>query len=296
MFSLIQILGSSAPNLDILDIGAMIEGAPRYASIYDPDDNNLTLVEPNKKEANNLKKIFSKNIRILEEYLGDGNSWQYYTTQYPGCSSLYEPDPEMINQFQSIGTEPNSNFSVIDKSTVQTVRLDNLLPSVAADLIKIDVQGAELVILDNAKKILRDTCVIETEVEFVQLYKKQPLFGDLQVFLKVMGFSFHKFIDVGSRCFRPMSFHDNQFSGMSQMLWADAIFVRDFSRFDNYTNDQLLKTAFIMHDVYSSFDFTYRLLNEFDSRNDTRYTHSYVKKLLLNQPLPRFMLNFKETI
>ena len=296
MFSLRQILESSAPNLDILDIGAMIEGTPRYAPIYDPDHTNLTLVEPNKREVNNLKKIFSKNIRILEDYLGDGKSWQFHTTQYPGCSSIYEPDPEIINQFQSIGTELNSNFAVIEKTIVQTAKLDNISPSILADLIKIDVQGAELIVLENAKKVLRDTCVIETEVEFIQLYKKQPLFGDLQVFLKGMGFSFHKFIDVGSRCFRPMSFHDNQFSGMSQMLWADAIFIKDFSNFDHYTNDQLLKTAFIMHDIYSSFDFTFRLLSEFDGRNDTRYTQNYMKKLMLDQPLARFMLNFKETI
>lgn len=80
------------------------------------------------------------------------------------------------------------------------------------------------------------------------------------------------------------------------MLWADAIFIKDFSNFDYYTNDQLLKTAVIMHDIYSSFDFTYRLLKEFDSRNGTRYTKNYMKKLMLDQPLPRFMLNLKETI
>ena len=76
MFSLRQIFQSSTPNLDILDIGAMIEGTPRFATIYDPDHTNLTLVEPNKKEANNPKRFLVKifeYLRIILEMVSPVN-------------------------------------------------------------------------------------------------------------------------------------------------------------------------------------------------------------------------------
>jgi hypothetical protein len=36
--------------------------------------------------------------------------------------------------------------------------------------------------------VLADALVVETEAEFVPLYRGQPLFGDLQVFLRDQGF------------------------------------------------------------------------------------------------------------
>jgi hypothetical protein len=41
---------------------------------------------------------------------------------------------------------------------------------------------------------------------------------------------------------------------ISQVMWADAIFVRDFSRIDAYGDDGLVKAATILHTVYQSFD------------------------------------------
>ncbi len=80
----------------------------------------------------------------------------------------------------------------------------------------------------NGTKKLQDVLVVETEVEFLALYKDQPLFGDLQVFLRDHGFVLHKLIDVAGRPFRPIS-PPNPHTPMSQLLWADAIFVRDFT-------------------------------------------------------------------
>ena len=112
--------------------------------------------------------------------------------------------------------------------TVDTTRLDDISPEVEADYVKIDVQGSELQILENATKTLEQVLIIEAEVEFLPIYKDQPLFGDLQIFMRSQGFVLHKLIDVASRCFMPQYFGGNRHAGMSQMLWADAVFVRDF--------------------------------------------------------------------
>ena len=56
---------------------------------------------------------------------------------------------------------------------------------------------------------------------------------------------------------------------MSQLLWADAIFVRDFTRLDAYSDDDLLKAAAVLDVVYSSYDLAGLLLIEYDRRVKT---------------------------
>ena len=57
----------------------------------------------------------------------------------------------------------------------------------------------------NAVATLTGTVVIDCEVEFVPMYRGQPLFGDIQCFLREQGFMLHKFIDVDGRAFRRSS-------------------------------------------------------------------------------------------
>ena len=113
--------------------------------------------------------------------------------------------------------------------------------------------------------------VVESEVEFIPLYKDQPLFGDVQVFLRERGFVLHKFLDIAGRGFRPFNGpKNNPHAAMSQILWADAIFVRDFSRLDTFNDDQLIKAAVILIEVYRSHDLAHLLLVEYDRRRQTQ--------------------------
>src|SRR6185503_3749143 len=161
--------------------------------------------------------------------------------------------------------DPGGNFHVQRTSTVETVRLDDIKPPLTIDYLKADTQGYELEIMRNGTAALANTLVIECEVEFVPLYRGQPLFGDVQCFLREQGFMLHKLIDVAGRPFRPFN-PPNPFLPMSQMLWADAIFVRDFTRLEAYGDDELLQAAAILDVVYSSFDLVGVLLTEYDRR------------------------------
>jgi hypothetical protein len=74
---------------------------------------------------------------------------------------------------------------------VETVSLDaacarESLP--AADFLKIDTQGSELDILRGAEQSLKAAAMVELEVEFVEVYKGQPLFHDVSQFMADRGF------------------------------------------------------------------------------------------------------------
>ena len=73
--------------------------------------------------------------------------------------------------------------------------MDSILPSdLSIDLLKIDTQGSELDVLKGAGDLLNNTSYIECEVEFVPLYKDQPLFQDIEDYLKSYNFKLAKFI------------------------------------------------------------------------------------------------------
>ncbi len=59
------------------------------------------------------------------------------------------------------------------------------------DLLKLDIQGAELKALHGARKILKSAKVVYTEVSFVPIYKESPLLSDIDGFMNSCGFRRH---------------------------------------------------------------------------------------------------------
>src|SRR5262249_48628134 len=149
-------------------------------------------------------------------------------------------------------------------------------PKLTADYLKIDTQGAELEIMRNGTSVLTNALVIECEVEFVPLYRQQPVLGDVQCFLRDHGFMLHKLIDVAGRPLHPFK-PPNPYVPISQLLWADAIFVKDFTRLDAYSDDGLLKAAAILDMIYGSYDLAGLLLIEYDRRSKTALWPAYAK-------------------
>jgi FkbM family methyltransferase len=275
---LAEILGCPIPTIEVVDVGAMTTGHDRYHELMTSNLARVTGFEPNPVEFARLQARAGP-YRYFPICLGNGAPATFHATRYPGCSSLLAPNPDIIDKFMTIGcTEPEGNFHVQSTEQIETVRLDDLGPDVTVDYLKIDVQGYELEIMRHGTSKLANAVVIESEVEFVPLYRDQPLFGDMQCFLRDQGFILHKLIDVGGRPFRPFA-PPNQFMPISQVLWADAIFVRDFSRLDGYTPDGLLKAAAVLDLVYGSYDLAALLLGEFDRRSSTGLYSRYVNSL-----------------
>ena len=158
--------------------------------------------------------------------------------------------------------------------------------------MKLDVQGAELDVLRGGTSCLANVLVLEAEVEFVPLYKNQPLFGHIQSFLHEHHFLMHKFVDIIGRTLRPMV-AGNPYGTISQVLWADAIFVRDYSQDGLYTDEQLLKAAAILYDTYNSYDLSYYLLRKYDQRRGTAFARTFLDALGTVPDLPFTYMNLK---
>ena len=125
-------------------------------------------------------------VRYLPYALGsrDGAKATLYITDSPGSSSLLEPNREVLDQFLY-----GSRISVTTTTPVTLTTLDTACErhEIAPDVIKLDIQGAELDVLRGAVRTLANALLIESEVEFQPLYVGQPLFRDIDAFMAKKG-------------------------------------------------------------------------------------------------------------
>ncbi len=274
------------PQIEIYDVGAMAEGPDRYEALVTQELAHVTGFEPNPEELAKLQTEHHPRKTYHPHFLGRGGPATFYVTKWPGCCSLFEPDPAVIDLFTAIGTVYPDNFCIMRTMPVETKRLDDIPGLPKCDYLKIDVQGGELDILEHATNAFSQAVVLEVEVEFLPIYKNQPLFGEISTFLRGKGFVLNKFIDVGGRAIRPFQLERNAFEPVSQLLWGDAIFVRDYTQLGAWTNDQLLKAAAILYEVYCSHDLAHHLLVVHDRRTGgTRAAH-FLKALGKMPSLP----------
>ncbi len=131
---------------------------------------------------------------------------------------------------------------------------------------------------------LRDIVVMQTEVEFVELYEGQPLMADVDSFLRSQGFCFLSFVFPMGRPYKPLQFAGNPNVPIRQLLWADAIYVRDFRKRTQWSERQLKAAILLLHELYDAFDLAALLLSELDSRQNTQWQESYVASVLLSHP------------
>jgi len=286
-------LGVELPAIQVLDVGAMMEHEDRYQLLVDQGLAEVTGFEPNPEKLRELLEARRDPYRYLPYFLGRGEPATFYFTRYPGCSSLYPPDPDVIDLFTGVGTGPGEKFEVIESSRVETRRLDDLDEVPTPDFVKIDVQGAALDVLHGGRERVSEALVLEVEAEFVPLYKGQPLFGDIQLFLGSRGFVLHKFIDVAGRAIAPFSNNPNPMEPVSQILYADAIFVREFTRLAGFSDSDLLKAATILHELYRSVDLVNHLLREHDRRRNTHFARDYLEAVESSGGVASMVLNIR---
>ncbi len=263
-------------RVKVVDVGANpIDSTPPYASLLRRGDADVVGFEPNREGLAKLDLRKGPFETYLPHAIGDGKRHTLHFCQAPGMTSLLQPNPAVLNLFHGFPIWGQ----VLATEEVDTIRLDDIPETAGVDLLKMDIQGAELMVLRNAEARLADALVIQTEVEFLPMYIDQPLFGDLDLFLRQHGFVFHRFFPEVSRTIRPLLMDNNIYAGLSQLLWADAVFVRDFTKPEAFSDRQLLATAAILHDCYQSVDLVLHLLTEHDRRSGGNLGSRYLTGL-----------------
>jgi len=110
---------------------------------------------------------------------------QLYTCQSPGCSSLLEPNVNFTKDFFY-----GDKLDVTGVTPLTVAPLTDICckENICPDILKIDTQGTELDILIGSIPLLDKIKLIELEVEFNPIYKNQPLFSDVDIFMRKNGY------------------------------------------------------------------------------------------------------------
>ena len=265
------------PTIRIVDVGAMSLGEDKdpYAKLMRAVPCEVIGFEPVARECARLNASARPGCRYLPHAVGDGPAQTFHECSAPMTSSLLEPDAALLGMFHELAEVTR----VLERRPVQTVRLDDLAETRGADYLKLDVQGGELMVLRGAAERLTELLFVHTEIEFLPLYKGQPLFADIDAFLRQSGFLLHKLSGLNSASFKLPGVEVELSSTLNQAMWGEAVYVRDFRAFERLPAEALLKIAVILHENYGSTDLAARALAAHDAKAATDLADRYLELL-----------------
>lgn len=206
---------SSEEELRIFDVGA--HHGESIAEFLDIFKNSIVFgFEPDPENFKYLEKRFSGCSRVSIRNAAVSHSTEgglLHRNNYDATHSLLPIDENEINRWADA-----SDFHEDEVLNVQQVTLDSFCAKEAItriDILKLDIQGGELLAFQGANELLGAQAIecIFCEVEFRSLYKNQPLFWDITSHLRSVGYHF-----VNIVC--------PKVSEMGVLAWADAIYVK----------------------------------------------------------------------
>jgi FkbM family methyltransferase len=246
---------------EVVDIGANpIDGDPPYKMMLEAGLCRVTGFEPQKEALSELQRNKGQNERYLPYAIGDGENHILNICRASGMTSFLEPDPEKLdifNDFRQLG-------EVVNHFDLNTYRLSQVKEIEHMDFLKIDIQGGELSVFKSSD--LSETVVIQTEVSFMPLYKGQPMLCDIDIELRSKGFVPHCFAAIKKWPIAPCIINNNPRQPLNQLLEADLVYVRDFSRPEDMDDEQLKHLALIAHHCYWSVDLALRCVMLLEQR------------------------------
>ena len=233
--------------ITVLDIGAR-GGIPTELSAL-REHLHLIAMEPDPAEARRVearvRELGLRSSTVLPQAAGpEGGEFTLHVTRDPGRSSLLEPNADVIGRYGEA-----REYEVTGTVPMRTSALGPLLDSRAlgpVDLLKLDVQGFELEVLRSFTPAqVQRMLLLEIEVEFVELYRGQPLFRDIDRHMSELGFElFHLnrvFTNYGEGRWAPY--------GRGQLQFGDAYYLR--TRAEGLSADALARLMFLA--IYYGF-------------------------------------------
>ena len=262
-------------QINILDVGAALGERPSYQSLVDAGRGRIFGFEPDSRACEQLNREYGKPHRFLPLFVGDGGPATFHQTNWAPTGSLYPPNSRLLEKFQNLAEV----VTPVATHAVNTTRLDDIAEINDVDFFKIDVQGSELTVFENASRALSSAVLIQTEVEFVELYQGQPMFADVDTFLRAHGFQFHTLNGFSGRAFKPLVANGDVNSAFRQALWSDAIYARDWMHLEDLPEAKLRNYAILAHDVLRSYDLAHLVLAALDGKTGGRRAADYLGRL-----------------
>jgi FkbM family methyltransferase len=165
--------------------------------------------EPIPELGEKLRANFARDPRVIIHIKALGEQRGTRTFQITDnlvSSSLFAPGKRLAKYH-------GDKVAVKRVVEVSVVRLSDAVFAPYIDILKLDLQGGELSALKGCgEALLRNTKIIELEAMFADVYEGQPLFADVDSFLRSAGFRLYNLYDLYT--------HED-----GQLLQGDAVYL-----------------------------------------------------------------------
>jgi FkbM family methyltransferase len=188
----------TGPAFTVMQVGGR-GGADPYTKWLRLQGKVKTIgVEPESSGLEKMRRTHAYDWIIPHAFADKDGKAPLYITKARGWCSLLKPDETAIQKvvtplcwktrpFEVIGTE------MIDVTTIDALRAK--LPAI--DFLQIDVQGAELAVLQGAKETLKNVAVLELEVRMKPIYENEKTYEPINAYLEDHGFSLFQMTQQG---------------------------------------------------------------------------------------------------
>lgn len=252
--------------LKVCDVGAR-EGYPDWLRYY----NNQLFVtgfEADKSECERLNKIVPCQNTLPYALHKNKRKRTFYLTNQSASCSFYKPS-KFISRIHN-----EDDLTIKGTIQLETSSLDSF--KLNFDFMKLDAEGCELDILKGAKKTLKSVLGLTVETAFNPTHNNQPLFSNIDLFLRKQGFNLYDLITcVYTRKSLP-AIDSKPYYG--QVFIGQATYFRDiYDSIESYSENQILKLVSLM-EIFALNDCALEIL---DKSNLQRQDIDALKALLI---------------
>ena len=246
----------------IVDVGANPLGPSPYARMLADGCAEVVGFEPQPEAYRAAVEEAPINARFVNAAIGDGTERQLHVYRRSGMTSLFplrDAATRYLGRFEGLAETGQAGW-------VETERLDDVDGLRAVDFLKVDAQGAEVIVIEGGRRALGDAVAVMAEMRFYPLYEGEPTMGDLDAALRAQGFVMHRMIPP-SRSLLP-SRHAARLSkdARSQVIDGDVIYIRPLEDLAAWETEALKRLALLAEGAFRSHDLCLMLIDELEDR------------------------------
>jgi FkbM family methyltransferase len=170
--------------ITLLDVGARGGLDPRWRRFADLLSVTGFELDPDECAKLNAGR---DGVTYYPYALGERDEEQVtlHVTKNPQASSVLRPNAAFVAPF---AYAPNMRVAAEARIALTSLETVCARHELQPEALKLDVQGLELAVLRGAGYALDRVLLVESEVEFNPLYEHQPLFGEIDEYLRQQGF------------------------------------------------------------------------------------------------------------
>lgn len=254
-----------ARQMALCDVGANPANTPDYLKFQELGGCHVYGFEPGEKAFARLQKLNPPNATYFNRAIGRPGKASFNAYPIGTLSSTYGFHEPSVRFPGKDGVWLRGEAQVHEMELVGLDQVEGL-PDI--DVLKMDLQGGELSVLQTGRERLARAVAVIPEVRFYRMYDGEPLWGELDRELHEQGFVLHRLLFAKSLML-PSSVSGRMGKVMrSQLLDGDAVYIRNLEEPGKVSSEELKQLALAADAIFQSFDLAAMCLDLLTERGD----------------------------